>query len=123
MNFSETSCEVFQADESTRLLMRIWMPKNKPRAIFLAIHGGMAHAGDWVTPALYFMKKDIATYAPDLRWHGTFPQYNLGTKVFFHIDSYDQYVNDIHNMYTWISERHPGVPVFILSHSDRKSVV
>ncbi|MCX7677886.1 MAG: lysophospholipase [Spirochaetes bacterium] len=118
MNFSETSREVFQVDEKTKLLTYIWMPKTKPRAILIGIHGGMAHAGDWVTPALFFMKKDIATYAPDLRWHGTYPQYNPGGKVYFHIDSYDQYANDVAKFVGWVKSRHPGIPIFIIAHSN-----
>jgi len=118
MSFSETSTEIFQADENTRLLTYVWMPKTAPRAIFIAVHGGMAHAGDWVTPALYFMKKGIATYAPDLRWHGTYPKYNPGGKVFFHIDSYDQYSRDLDRFYRWVAAKHPGVPVFVISHSN-----
>ncbi|MBP7582835.1 MAG: alpha/beta fold hydrolase [Spirochaetes bacterium] len=118
MNFSETSTELFQADDNTRLLTYIWMPKAAPRAIFIAIHGGMAHAGDWVTPALYFMKKGIATYAPDLRWHGTFPKYNPGGKVMFHIDSYDQYCGDVDRFCKWVAAKHPGVPMFLVGHSN-----
>lgn len=118
MNFSETSKEIFQVDEKTKLLTYIWMPKTKPRAILVGIHGGMAHAGDWVTPALYFLKKGIATYAPDLRWHGTYPQYNPGGKVYFHIDSYDQYASDIAKFVKWVETKHPGIPIFIIAHSN-----
>lgn len=118
MAYSETDREIFQVDETTRLLSYIWMPRRSPRAVFIAIHGGMAHGGDWVTPALYFMKKGIATYAPDLRWHGTYPQYNPGGKVMFHINSYDEYCHDIHVLYRCIASRHPGVPIFIISHSN-----
>ncbi len=118
MSYSETNLEIFQADEKTRLMTYIWKPKTEPRAIFLAIHGGMAHAGDWVTPALYFMKHGIATYAPDLRWHGTYPRYNPGGKVMFHIDSYEQYCEDIHNFYKWVAAKHPGVPIFVIAHSN-----
>ena len=57
MDFQETKCEIFNADENTRLLTRVWLPEDTPKAIFIAIHGGMAHAGDWVTPALYFKEK------------------------------------------------------------------
>ncbi len=118
MSFSETSREVFQVDEKTKLLTYVWMPKTKPRAVFIGIHGGMAHAGDWVTPALFFMKKGIATYAPDLRWHGTYPQYNPGGKVYFHIDSYDQYASDVDKFVKWVAAKHPGIPLFIISHSN-----
>lgn len=118
MDFNETKCEVFKADEKTKLFTRMWLPDDKPRAVFIAIHGGMAHAGDWVTPAIFFKEKGIATYALDLRWHGTYPQYNKNGKVFFHTDSYDQYAEDIHNFYKWVKEKNPDTPVFILSHSN-----
>ena len=53
--YSETMCEVFKADASNNLLSHAWLPKKgKPKGILLGIHGGMAHAGDWVTPGLYF---------------------------------------------------------------------
>lgn len=117
MDFSETKCEVFQADENTKLLAHLWLP-TQVKAVLLGIHGGLAHAGDWVTPALYFKKKNIATYALDLRWHGTYPEYNENGKVFFHINSYDDYVNDIHNFYLSIRKQHPRVPIFVISHSN-----
>jgi alpha-beta hydrolase superfamily lysophospholipase len=118
MGFSETGREIVQVDEKTKLLTYCWEPAGNCRAVFIAIHGGMAHGGDWVTPALYFMKKGIATYAPDLRWHGTYPQYNPGGRVYFHINSYDEYCRDIHALYQWVTSRRPGVPVFIISHSN-----
>jgi alpha-beta hydrolase superfamily lysophospholipase len=118
MEFKETKCEVFEADSNTKLLSHMWLPDGKTKAIFIAIHGGMAHAGDWVTPALFFKKKGIATYALDLRWHGTFDKYNENTKIFFHIDSYDQYTEDIHKYIAHVKENNPGVPVFILGHSN-----
>jgi alpha-beta hydrolase superfamily lysophospholipase len=119
MEFFESKTELFQADDKTRLLVRIWLPgKTAPKAIFLAIHGGLAHAGDWVSPALFFKEKGIATFAPDLRWHGTYPQYNEKGKVFFHINSYDEYSQDIHQFYKWIKKQYPHTPIFVLAHSN-----
>jgi len=95
-----------------------WLPEKNVKAVMLGIHGGMAHGGDCVTPALYFKEKGVATYAPDLRWHGTYPKYNENGKVFFHVNSYDEYVDDIHKLYSWVKERHPKVPIFIICHSN-----
>lgn len=117
MGYSETKCEIFNADDKTKLNVYEWIPKDNIRAVFLAVHGGMAHGGDFVTPALYFLEKGVATYAPDLRWHGTYPKYNTGGKVFFHVDSVDETINDIHNLYLWIRKKHPSLPIFILCHS------
>jgi len=117
MKFLETQCEVFQADAKTKLLSHVWLPEEAPKAIFLAIHGGMAHAGDWVTPAQYFTGKGIAVYALDLRWHGTYLQYNDDVNM-FHIDSYDTYTRDIEKYYAEIQKNHPDTPIFILGHSN-----
>jgi len=118
MNFSETKTEIFQADEKTKLLVYEWLPEKDVKAVMIGIHGGLAHGGDWVTPALYFKEKGVATYAPDLRYHGTYPKYNENGKNYFHINSYDEYVGDIHKLYSWVKERHPKVPIFIISHSN-----
>ncbi len=118
MNFSETKTELFQADGSTNLLVYEWLPETEPKAVMIAIHGGLAHGGDWVTPALYFKEKGVATYAPDMRHHGTYDKHNPGGKIFFHIDSYDVYVKDVQKFYEWVKTRHPGKPVFIISHSN-----
>ena len=118
MNFSETRTELFQADNDTKLLVYEWLPDQEVSAVMIGIHGGMAHGGDWVTPALFFKEKGIATYAPDLRWHGNYPRHNDKGKVFFHLDSYDECVQDIHHLYLWVKERHPTAPIFIISHSN-----
>jgi len=118
MDYGETTCEVFQADEKTKLLARIWLPEQGTKAIFIGIHGGMAHGGDWVTSAHYFNEKGVALYALDLRWHGAYPEYNDDGKNFFHINSYDDYARDVHGFYGWVKERHPGIPIFIISHSN-----
>ena len=78
----------------------------------------MAHGGDWVTPAEFFKGRGVATYAMDLRFHGTYPEHNPGQKNFFHIDSYDDYARDLHAFYAWVQARHPGVPIYIMAHSN-----
>jgi len=117
-NYSQTSCELFQADKNTKLLTHSWLPDGDIKAVFIAIHGGTAHGGDFVTPGIFFKEKGMATYALDLRWHGTYPEFNKNGKVFFHVDSYDETCRDIDNFYLWIKEKHPGLPIFILSHSN-----
>lgn len=118
MNYAETKYEIFQPDEKTKLASHIWLPGGKPMAILVAVHGGMAFAGDWVNTALYFKEKGLATYALDLRWHGDFPKHNPGEKNFFHIDSYDTYARDLDLYLKDIKAKNPGIPVIILSHSN-----
>ena len=118
MKYSATKNDIFQADENTKLPSYVWIPDGKVKAIVIAIHGGMAHGGDWENTALFLKEKGIATYALDLRWHGLFPECNPGEKNIFHIDTYDTYAKDIHKYYKSIRKENPNTPVFILSHSN-----
>lgn len=118
MNYSATETHIFRPDEETNLLVYTWLPDREIKAVFIGLHGGLAHAGDWVTPALYFKEKGIATYAFDFRWHGTYSKLNPGGMVYFHTNSYDQNVKDVHKFYGWVKDRHPDKPLFIISHSN-----
>jgi len=118
MHYSQTRTETFQPDGRTRLLSYAWLPEGEIKAVFIAIHGALTHAGDWVTPALFFKDRGVATYAFDLRWHGTYPQYNPGGKVFFHTESYDQSAADVHAFYGFVTDKHPDKPIFVIGHSN-----
>jgi alpha-beta hydrolase superfamily lysophospholipase len=74
----------------------------------MAIHGGLAHAGDYVTPALYFMEKGIATVAYDLRGHKQ-------EKVY--IKNFDQFLEDTDLFLQWTKKTYKDVPIFIMGHS------
>jgi lysophospholipase len=110
--------EIFQVDEKTKLPSYIWLPDGKVEAIFIAIHGGLSHGRDWANSARYFTKKGIAIYALDLRWHGSFSEYNPGAKTLFRIDSYDACARDIDQYYHSVTQANPDIPIFILAHSN-----
>ncbi len=56
MRFSETRLDILKTGDGLELDIHIWEP-DTPKAILLAGHGGLAHAGDYVTPALFFKKR------------------------------------------------------------------
>jgi hypothetical protein len=68
MRFAEDRLTTFTAGQGVQRRVHVWEPA-APRAVILAIHGGMAHGGDYVTPALYFRQHGIATVAYDLCGH------------------------------------------------------
>ena len=116
MSFKETKSEIINLEPNLKALLRIWLPENKPNAIFLAVHGLLAHSGDWVTLASYFKTKGIATYGADLRFHGTHYQHNKGKNI-GHVDSYDDYIKDINTVLDMIKSAYPSIPVFLVGHS------
>lgn len=107
MRFSETRLDVLKTRDGLELDIHIWEP-DTPRAILLAVHGGLAHAGDYVTPALFFKEKGIATVAYDLRGHKQ-------KKVY--IDRFEQFLEDTDAFLKWVKNHYPDIPVFGLGHS------
>ena len=92
MRFSETRMDVLRTKDGLELDIHIWEP-NSPKAILLAVHGGLAHAGDYITPALFFKERGIATVAYDLRGHKQ-------KKVC--IDAFDQFIEDSGAFLKWV---------------------
>ncbi|MBU1340534.1 MAG: lysophospholipase [Proteobacteria bacterium] len=107
MKFSETRLDALKTTDGLKLDIHIWEPAF-PKAVLLAVHGGLAHAGDYVTPALFFKQCDIATVAYDLRGHKQ-------RKV--RIDSFEQLIEDTRLFLEWAQHHYPGLPVFYLGHS------
>ena len=107
MRFSETRLDVLKTRDGLELDIHIWEP-NSPNAILLAVHGGLAHAGDYVTPALFFKEKSITTVAYDLRGHKQ-------RKVC--IDRFEQFLEDTGTFLKWVKNQYPDIPIFCLGHS------
>jgi alpha-beta hydrolase superfamily lysophospholipase len=107
MRFSETRLDILQTDDHLELDIHIWEPEN-PEVVLMAIHGGLAHAGDYVTPALFFKDKSMATVAYDLRGHKQ-PQ--------VYIDRFDQFISDTARFSDWVKHQYPGLPVIYMGHS------
>jgi alpha-beta hydrolase superfamily lysophospholipase len=107
MNFSETRMDVLKTKDGLNLDIHIWEPQS-PKAVIMAIHGGLAHAGDYVTPAMYFKDWGIATAAYDLRGHKQERTY---------IKNFDLYLEDTEEFLKWIKSAYPNIPIFVMGHS------
>jgi alpha-beta hydrolase superfamily lysophospholipase len=107
MRFSETKLDVLKTRDGEALDIHIWEPES-PKAVLMAIHGGLAHAGDYVTPALFFKERDIAMVSYDLRGHKQ-------DKTF--ISSFDQYLEDTADFLEWTKKTYKDIPIFVVGHS------
>jgi lysophospholipase len=106
--FSEEGIESFECSDGVQRKIHIWGPA-KPKGIFLAVHGGLAHAGDWVTPALHFKKKGWATVSFDM--HGHTGQARVD------IPSFRIFLDDLELFLRWVKNRYPKKPIVFLTHS------
>ena len=108
MRFKEDRLTTFTASDQAPRTVHVWSPQ-EPRAVILAIHGGMAHAGDYVTAALYFRDRGIATVSYDLCGHAKLARVD--------IPGFDIFLKDTELFLQWIKAQYPGKPIFLMGHS------
>ncbi|MEA3461535.1 MAG: alpha/beta hydrolase [Bacteroidota bacterium] len=108
MRFSEDRIEKLTCSDGIQRDIHIWEPK-KARAVFLTVHGGMDHGGNYMNPALYLKEKGFALVAHDQHGH------DKKRKVY--IPRFEVFLDDLELMLEWVKRNYPELPIFILSHS------
>lgn len=108
MRFSEDRLASLKCSDKVERAIHIWEPI-QPRGVILAIHGGMAHAGDYVTPALYFRKKGFATVSYDMCGHDN--------KKRVDIPGFHSFLDDGELFLKWVKSNYPELPIFVMGHS------
>lgn len=108
MRFSEDRIEELRCSDGILREIHIWEPEN-PRAVFLTIHGGMDHGGNYIFPGLYFRDHQIVTLALDQHGH------DHQEKVY--IPRFEVFLEDMALMIQWVKKNFTGYPIFILGHS------
>jgi alpha-beta hydrolase superfamily lysophospholipase len=108
MRFAEDRLTQFSAGQGVQRRVHVWEPA-APRAVILAIHGGMAHGGDYVTPARWFRQHGIATVAYDLCGHQDARRVD--------IPGFNVFLDDSVLFLAWVKQQYPGLPVYVMGHS------
>ena len=98
------------------LFWRGWVPSS-PRGAFVIVHGLAEHSGRYGHVGRHFAGRGCAAYALDNRAHGRSP----GAKV--HVGDFDEFLEDSSSMIAFVRERHPGLPLYLLGHSQGGLVV
>jgi alpha-beta hydrolase superfamily lysophospholipase len=108
MRFSEDRLASFDCEPCVQRRVHVWEPA-APSAVILAIHGGMAHGGDYVTPALYFRRHGIATAAYDLCGHQDARRVD--------IPGFEVFLDDSARFLAWVKQNYPDLPIYVMGHS------
>ena len=101
----------FQGVGNLELYCQSWRPEDAPRAVLAIIHGFGEHSGRYPKVVSQFLTQGYAIYGFDLRGHGRSP----GQRG--HINSWDEYREDVKAFLQLISKKEPTRPVFLWSHS------
>ncbi len=106
----ETPSGKLRSADGTELFWRGWVPE-APAAVLLLVHGLAEHSGRYDRTARYFADRGLACYGLDLRGHGL----SEGRRV--HVRRFDEYHADMEAALALASQRHPGLPLFLVGHS------
>lgn len=88
--------------------VRVWEAP-QPAAVIVAVHGGMAHSGDYATVGDYFRSAGVSTVSFDLTGHGR--------RARIDIAGFEVFLDDTERMLRWTQTTWTGVPVFLMGHS------
>ena len=108
---------MFEANEETivgtggSLFVRSWRPSANARAILAICPGFNSHSGyyDWV--GAQCAAAGYVTFALDLRGRGK----SEGER--YYVETFDEYVSDVHALVQLAKHRHADLPLFLLGHS------
>ncbi len=106
--FSEDHIEHIEFGDQVKRKVHIWTPDD-PQRILVAVHGGMAHGGDFVQAGRYFRELSYATVSMDLRGH------NEKKRVY--IPSFEVFLDDLETIIDWTRNSYPEKPIFLIGHS------
>ncbi len=102
--------EIFHAQDEASLPYRSWLPRGKPKAVIVALHGFNDYSRAFEEAGEYFQKRGIAVYAYDQRGFGQAPEVGIWA-------GRDNLVSDLRQFVAAVSKRHPGRSVYVLGES------
>lgn len=84
-----------------------------PRAVLIALHGSVQHAGNFATLAEKLAPQGIVVYSIDLRGHGDWAVAGQGRPRVDYAGS----ARDLVQLTAQLREKHPGLPIFVIGES------
>lgn len=87
------------------------LPDGDPTGVLLVCHGLGEHSGRYGSVEDALVPDGWAVYGLDHRGHGR----STGRRA--HLDRYSDWLTDFDTFRTFVTARHPGLPLFLLGHS------
>jgi acylglycerol lipase len=112
---AELTKDEIVADDGVVLPMRSWLPKGRPEAVVLALHGMNDYSRGFIGTGEYFKKKGVALYAYDQRGFGA----NKDVGVW---GGEERLVRDAVLGLELLQKKYPHTPVYLMGESMGGSV-
>src|SRR5262245_53824589 len=103
--------ETFESTGGLEIFFRSWRPAAAPRGVVVVVPGFNSHSEYYGGAAATLAARNFSVYAIDLRGRGRAGGERL------YVESFGDYVADVHGLVTRARSREPNLPVFLLGHS------
>ena len=101
----------FHCIHNAKLYWQAWLPRTKPRAILVIVHGYNDHSGRFMNVVNRFVPKGFAVYGLDQIGCGK----SEGTRVY--VEKFEDYTKIIHFFLRMIRNMQPEIPSFLVGYS------
>ena len=101
----------FLSEDGLKLREWRWRPEGKAKATIVVMHGLGEHSGRYRLVIDYLVRRGYSVAAFDLRGHG------LSEGPLCYVDSFDEYVADLHLFLQRARAMDENAPVFLMGHS------
>jgi len=112
-NYGEDRLETLTCSDGMERTVRIWEPE-QPKAVFLIVHGGLDHSGNYGIPAAFFRGNGIASMAHNQHGHD---HKGPDHPYLVYVPRFEVFLDDLDLMLDRAKRVYPGKPLFILAHS------
>jgi acylglycerol lipase len=102
--------DAFYAADGAKLPLRHWLPKRKPKAVILALHGFNDYSRAFEDSGKFFAAHSVAVYAYDQRGFGAAPMHGIWADQ-------KNLVEDVKECVAQLRKRYPRTPVYVLGES------
>jgi len=107
---AHVSSDVFYTEDGTELPYRSWLPKGKPKAVIVALHGFNDYSRAFEGTGDFFKSHGVAVFAYDQRGFGASPY----TGVW---GGEENFTSDLKRYVEVLAKRYPHTPVYVLGES------
>jgi acylglycerol lipase len=102
--------DTFYAADDAPLPYRSWLPRGKPRAVIVAVHGFNDYSRAFIGTGTYFAKHGVAVYSYDQRGFGQSPFTGVWA-------GQQNLVHDLRECVMRLMDRYPNTPIYVLGES------
>ena len=113
----ETKTFFLSTKDATDLYVRHWAEAKRPQGVLQIAHGMAEHSARYEPFARYLNGQGFIVVASDHRGHGRTGEKSGQMGYFAKTNGFDQVVDDLYVVRSWIQEQYPQLPIFLMGHS------